>query len=110
MRKIVFSAIFGRTRKTSGFAQPGNCNIARSHGMAASMKACRGKKLSCLGQKWNKSISKVRGCIERLFGNLKRNRDLARSRYIGIMKVTQEFFLASLVSNMIRSLSLLSQE
>ncbi len=101
-----------RVYADKGYASEENRRAVRERGLqdGIMMKACRGKKLSCWGQNWNKSISKVRGCIERMFGNLKRNRDLARSRYIGIMKVTQEFFLASLVSNMIRSLSLLSQE
>ena len=101
-----------RVYADKGYASEENRRVIRERGLqdGIMMKACRGKKLSYWEQKRNKCISKVRGCIERLFGNLKRNRDFARSRYIGIIKVTQEFFLASLVSNMIRSLSLLSQE
>lgn len=73
-------------------------------------KAQRGQGLSHWEQVRNKCISTVRGCIERVFGNLKRNRGLERSRYVGIEKVTQEFFLSALSANLVRSLSLLSQE
>ena len=101
-----------RVYADKGYASEENRRAVRERGMkdGIMMKACRGKKLGYWEQLRNKCISKVRGCIERLFGNLKRNRGFVRSRYIGIVKVTQEFLLAALASNMVRSLSMLSQE
>ena len=95
-----------------GYASEKNRQEVQRHGFRDGImrNAMRGKGLSSWEQLRNKCISKVRGCIERLFGNLKRNRGFVRSRYIGIVKVTQEFFLAALESNMVRSLSMLSQE
>lgn len=101
-----------RVYADKGYASAENRQEVQRHGFRDGImrKAMRSKGLSHWEQLRNKSISKVRGCIERVFGNLKRNRGFARSRYIGIVKVTQEFFLAALAANMVRSLSLLSRE
>jgi len=99
-----------RVYADKGYASAENRSKVQSKGFRDGImrKGTRGRMLSFWEAIRNKCISKVRGCIERQFGNLKRNRGLERSRYIGLPKVTQEFFLTALVANLIRSLSLLS--
>ena len=71
-------------------------------------KAVRNKPLSLLQKIRNKLISGRRFIVERAFGDLKRNRGLFRSRYVGNAKVEQEFFLAAFAANGLRIVTLSS--
>ena len=71
-------------------------------------KAVCGKPLSYWQKIRNKYISFVRCGIERIFGTFKRCRDFARSRYVGLAKVEQNFFLVALSYNLVRARTLIT--
>ena len=70
-------------------------------------KAARNKPLSDEEKKKNYEISSVRSGIERIFGHMKRNLGFSRTRYIGIDKVTQQFFITAMAVNLVRAVNLL---
>ncbi len=70
-------------------------------------RAWRNKPLTARERTRNKLISQKRYIVERVFGTLKQQYDLARASYIGIAKVQGELLLSSLAYNLKRALFLL---
>jgi IS5 family transposase len=70
-------------------------------------RAWRNKPLTARERTRNKLISKKRYIVERVFGTLKQQYDIARASYIGIGKVQGELLLSSLAYNLKRALFLL---
>jgi IS5 family transposase len=70
-------------------------------------RAWRNKPLTARERTRNKLISKKRYIVERVFGTLKQQYDIARASYIGIAKVEGELLLSSLAYNLKRALFLL---
>jgi len=91
-----------------GYASKKNREEIQSLGMKDGImnKGARGRSLTHWEQIRNKLISRSRCIIERLFGNLKKNFGFSRSRYVGLAKVEQEFFLVSLSANLCRAVTL----
>ena len=102
------SEIGGSCLADKGYTSQANREIVVSYGFEDGImsKAVRGKPLSSKEQERNKSISSIRCGIERIFGMFKRNLKFDRSRYVGQVKVEQEFFLVALCSNLIRAVNL----
>ena len=94
----------GRCYADKGYTSKANREVVRRHGFKDGImeKATRGKQLSYWQKIRNKLISSVRYGIERIFGTFKRCRNFARSRYVGLDKVQQEFFLVALSYNLVR--------
>ena len=95
-----------------GYASAANrsavCEAGLKDGIMS--KAVRAKALSSWQKVRNKLISRCRYVVERTFGDLKRNRQLSRSRYVGMAKVEQEFFLASFAANALRMITLTTEK
>ena len=93
-----------------GYASAANrsevCKVGLKDGIMD--KAVRNKPLSFWQKIRNKLISGRRFIVERAFGDLKRNRRLFRSRYVGMAKVEQEFFLVAFAANGLRMVTLSS--
>lgn len=87
-----------------GYSSAENRNLVKRHGLedAIMYKASRNKPLTEEERGRNKVISATRSRIEKIFGCFKRNLQFARSRYVGLVKVYQEFCLVALCYNMIR--------
>ncbi|MGL4824978.1 MAG: IS5 family transposase [Alphaproteobacteria bacterium] len=73
-------------------------------------RAWRNRELSSDERARNRKISESRYIVERVFGTLKRCYGLARSRYIGLAKVENEFLLAAVAYNLKRSLYVLAPQ
>ena len=91
-----------------GYTSAANRTAVEEAGMKDGImnKAVRGRKLTYWEQLRNRLISSFRSGIERIFGNLKRNFRFQRSRYVGRMKVEQEFFFVAFAANLIRATKL----
>ena len=70
-------------------------------------RAWRNKPLTARERLRNKLISQKRYIVERVFGTLKQQYDMARASYLGIAKVQGELLLSSLAYNLKRGLFLL---
>ena len=94
-----------------GYASEANRQVVTNSGLKDGImsKAARGRILNHWEQVRNRCISSSRCGIERLFGDMKRNRKFNRSRYVGLLKVTQEFFLVAFVMNLLRVVTLTTQ-
>ena len=93
-----------------GYASTANRSAVLKAGLKDGImgKAARNKPLSLWQKIRNKLICSRRFIVERAFGDLKRNRCLSRSRYVGMAKVEQEFFLAAFAANGLRMVTLSS--
>ena len=93
-----------------GYASAKNRGIIKAAGLQDGImsKAARNRPLSYWEQVRNKLISSSRCIVERIFGDLKRNRRFSRSRYVGMAKVEQEFFLVAFVANALRAVTLMT--
>lgn len=91
-----------------GYASAENRKIVAQHGLkdAIMSKAARGRALTSWERLRNRMLSPLRSSIERIFGTFKRSRDFSRSRYVGMAKVEQEFFLVALSYNLVRARTL----
>lgn len=98
----------GRCYADKGYSSNENREIIQKHGLkeAIMKKACRNKALKKWERIRNKCISSIRCGIERIFGCFKRNLRFDRSRYIGLAKVEQEFYLVAICYNLIRGRTL----
>ena len=98
----------GRCYADKGYTSKVNRDVVREKGFKDGImdKATRGKQLTHWQKIRNKCISSVRCGIERIFGTFKRCRDFARSRYVGMAKVEQEFFIVALSYNLVRARTL----
>lgn len=63
-------------------------------------KAARGKELTPAQKLMNRTISRVRGKVERAFGTLKRDYGFQRARYLGTLKVKLELMLNAMAFNL----------
>ncbi len=97
-----------RRKRQAAYTSQANRDVVHQNGFKDGImdKAVRGKALTYWQKARNKCISSVRCGIERIFGTLKRCRDFARSRYVGLAKVEQEFFLVALSYNLVRARTL----
>ena len=102
------SEVRGRCYADKGYTSKSNREVLRRYGFKDGImdKAVRGKALTHWQKVRNKCISSVRCGIERIFGTFKRCRNFARSRYVGLCKVEQEFFLVALSYNLVRARTL----
>ena len=100
--------IGGRCYADKGYTSQANRDVVRQKGFKDGImdRAVRGKALTYWQKVRNKCISSVRCGIERIFGTFKRCRDFVRSRYVGLAKVEQEFFLVALSYNLVRARTL----
>ncbi len=100
--------IQGRCYADKGYTSKANREVVRRNGFKDGImnKAVRGKPLGHWEKQRNKLIARVRCGIERIFGTFKRCRDFARSRYVGLAKVEQEFFFVALSYNLVRARTL----
>ncbi len=69
-------------------------------------KAYRNKKLSKIQKRENLKISPIRSNIEKIFGTLKVNYGLSRTRYLGIIKTNYLFLMAATCFNIKKACSL----
>lgn len=85
-----------------GYASAENRDYLRSMGLIDKImhKGARGRSLTEDQKMENKSIGRFRSMIERVFGTIKRNQGLFRSRFVGLSKVTFEFGLHCIAYNM----------
>lgn len=63
-------------------------------------KAARGRPLSEKSRQINKKISKVRGAIERKFGEMKKWHGMHTMRYIGLSRAKLQVILVAIVTNL----------
>lgn len=98
----------GRCYADKGYASEENRQLMKEHGLKEGImrKAARKKPLAHWEKVRNRLISPIRSGIERIFGTLKRSFHFDRSRYVGLEKVEQEFYLVAFAYNLIRSRNL----
>jgi len=66
------------------------------------------KILDVLKRKFNRWISSIRGSVERAFGTLKRGYGFYRTKFLGISKVTGQFFIAAIAFNLKKAVSFIT--